>query len=44
MVDEHMSRRADRSHALWALLVLTVWHDEVLTGVRPPAELAAAQV
>jgi hypothetical protein len=43
MVDEHMSRRADRSHALWALLVLTVWHDEVLTGVRPPAERAAAQ-
>ncbi len=42
MVDEHMSRRADRSHALWALLVLTVWHDEVLTGVRPPAGLTAA--
>jgi asparagine synthase (glutamine-hydrolysing) len=42
MVDEHMSRRADRSHALWALLVLTVWHDEVLTGARPPAGLAAA--
>ena len=42
MLDEHLSRRADRSHALWALLVLTVWHDEVLTGVRPPAGLTAA--
>jgi hypothetical protein len=41
LVDEHMSRAADRSHALWTLLVLVVWHDEVVTGARPPAALAA---
>src|SRR2546428_10733809 len=41
LLDEHMTRRADRSHALWTLLVLVVWHDEVVSGVRPPAALAA---
>ena len=42
LVDEHMTRKADRSHALWTLLVLVVWHDEVVSGIRPPAALAAA--
>jgi asparagine synthase (glutamine-hydrolysing) len=41
LVHEHMTRQADRSHALWTLLVLVVWHDEVVSGVRPPAALAA---
>jgi asparagine synthase (glutamine-hydrolysing) len=41
LVDEHMSRRMDRSHALWTLLVLVVWHDEVVSGARPTAALAA---
>jgi len=41
LVHEHTRRVADRSHALWALLALTVWHDEVLGGVRPRAGAAA---
>jgi asparagine synthase (glutamine-hydrolysing) len=44
MLDEHVGRRADHSHALWTLLSLVVWHDEVLHGQRPaPAFAAAAQ-
>jgi asparagine synthase (glutamine-hydrolysing) len=42
LLEEHATRRADRSHALWALLVLVVWHDEVFTGVRRPAAATAA--
>jgi asparagine synthase (glutamine-hydrolysing) len=42
LLDEHLTRKADRNHALWTLLVLVVWHDEVVRGVRPPADLAAA--
>jgi asparagine synthase (glutamine-hydrolysing) len=34
LVREHLARTADHSHALWTLLVLGVWHDEVLTGTR----------
>jgi asparagine synthase (glutamine-hydrolysing) len=30
LLDDHLSRRADRSHAIWTLLVLSVWQDEVL--------------
>ena len=41
LLDEHMTRRNDRSHALWTLLVLVCWHDEVVGGARPPAALAA---
>jgi asparagine synthase (glutamine-hydrolysing) len=41
LVDEHMTRQKDRSHALWTLLVLVCWHDEVVGGIRPPAALAA---
>jgi asparagine synthase (glutamine-hydrolysing) len=41
LLDEHMTRQNDHSHALWTLLVLTVWHDEVVNGVRPAASLAA---
>ncbi len=40
----HLAREADHSHALWTLLTLVVWHDEVLHGVRPAAgEPAAAE-
>jgi asparagine synthase (glutamine-hydrolysing) len=26
LLDEHLTRKADRNHALWTLLVLVVWH------------------
>jgi asparagine synthase (glutamine-hydrolysing) len=42
LLDDHGARRADRSHALWTLLVLVVWHDEVLHGDRGPTVMAAA--
>jgi asparagine synthase (glutamine-hydrolysing) len=41
LLREHIERRADWSHALWALLVLVVWHDEVLHA-SPPARRRAA--
>jgi len=41
LVDEHLARRADRSHAIWTLLVLVAWHDEVLRGAQHPTPLAA---
>jgi len=40
LVDGHLARRADHSHAIWTLLVLVVWHDEVLRGTHRPAALA----
>jgi asparagine synthase (glutamine-hydrolysing) len=42
LLDAHLARRADHSHALWTLLVLAVWHDEVLHAARPAAAYAAA--
>jgi asparagine synthase (glutamine-hydrolysing) len=44
LVREHLSRTADHSHALWTLLVLGVWHDEVLTGTRAAAAAPLAAV
>ncbi len=44
LVEEHTQRRADRSHALWALLVLTVWHDEILNTASPSRVGTAAAV
>jgi asparagine synthase (glutamine-hydrolysing) len=41
LLREHQTRQADHSHALWTLLVLVVWHDEVLHGLTPPAEARA---
>jgi asparagine synthase (glutamine-hydrolysing) len=35
LLQQHVSRQADWSHALWTLLVLVVWHDEVLRAPRP---------
>jgi hypothetical protein len=40
MLREHVTRVADHSHALWTLLVLVVWHDEVLRG-RESSDAAA---
>jgi asparagine synthase (glutamine-hydrolysing) len=37
LVSDHVRRRADHSRAIWALLFLTVWHDEVLHGSWVPA-------
>ena len=42
LLDEHLARRADWSHAIWTLLVLTVWHDEVLRGGERAVEPAVA--
>jgi asparagine synthase (glutamine-hydrolysing) len=42
LVREHTERRADHSRALWALLFLAVWQDEVVQGSRVPAAGAAA--
>jgi asparagine synthase (glutamine-hydrolysing) len=40
MLDEHVSRRADRNRQLWALLVFTMWREQATTGAVP--EPAAA--
>ena len=37
LVAEHMTRRVDHSRAIWALLVLVVWHDLVRAEVRAAA-------
>lgn len=41
LVDEHVARRVDHSRAIWTLLVLSVWQDEVLDA-RPEARGQAA--
>jgi asparagine synthase (glutamine-hydrolysing) len=41
MVDEHLSQTADHSRPIWTLLVLSVWQDEILNGVRPAARACA---
>ncbi len=41
LLDEHLARQADHGHAIWTLLVLGVWHDEVLGGASRPGALAA---
>jgi asparagine synthase (glutamine-hydrolysing) len=41
LLGEHVSRRFDHSRPLWTLLVLAVWHQEVLRGTRPTASRAA---
>jgi hypothetical protein len=37
LVTEHMTRRMDHSRAIWALLVLVVWHDLVRAEVSGAA-------
>jgi asparagine synthase (glutamine-hydrolysing) len=41
LIDEHAARTADHSRALWTLLVLSAWHDDVLATTRPAAARAA---
>jgi asparagine synthase (glutamine-hydrolysing) len=36
LVAEHQAGKADHSHRLWALLVLELWHREVMEGVPAP--------
>ena len=41
LVDDHAARRADHSRAIWTLLVLSVWQDEVLRDAPAAARRAA---
>lgn len=40
LVRQHTSLQADHSRAIWTLLMLVVWYDEVLRGTRQPAAVA----
>jgi asparagine synthase (glutamine-hydrolysing) len=40
LIDEHVRHAADHSRALWTLLVLSVWMDDVLGAGRPAAARA----
>jgi asparagine synthase (glutamine-hydrolysing) len=40
LVGEHVRKQADHSRALWALLFLAVWHDEVVRAGRPGHDAA----
>jgi len=42
LVHDHLSRRIDQSRAIWTLLVLSVWQDEILRDVPPAPERVAA--
>jgi asparagine synthase (glutamine-hydrolysing) len=45
LVNDHLTRRIDQSRAIWTLLVLSVWQDEILRDVPPaPARVAAASL
>jgi asparagine synthase (glutamine-hydrolysing) len=33
LVNDHIGRRRDHSRAIWTLLVLSVWQDEILRDV-----------
>jgi len=45
LVADHLGRRIDHSRAIWTLLVLSVWQDEVLRDVPPvPRRVAAASL
>jgi len=37
LLSEHVRRERDHSRAIWALLFLVVWHDEIVSGSRPAA-------
>jgi asparagine synthase (glutamine-hydrolysing) len=43
LVSDHLARRIDYSRAIWSLLVLSVWQDEMLRDVPPaPHRMVAA--
>jgi asparagine synthase (glutamine-hydrolysing) len=44
LVHEHTTKQVDHSRAIWTLLVLAVWHDEMLGSARPMARAASAAV
>ena len=37
LLSEHVRHEKDHSRAIWALLFLVVWHDEIVSGSRPAA-------
>ena len=41
LVDEHTTKQVDHSRAIWTLLVLAVWHDEMLGSTRSAMRVAA---
>jgi asparagine synthase (glutamine-hydrolysing) len=41
LVADHLTRRRDHSRAIWTLLVLSMWQDEVLRDVPPVPQRAA---
>jgi asparagine synthase (glutamine-hydrolysing) len=41
LVSDHVTRRVDHSRAIWTLLVLSVWYDEVLTAPQPSSARVA---
>ncbi len=41
LVADHLARRRDHSRAIWTLLVLSVWQDEILRDVPPVPQRAA---
>jgi asparagine synthase (glutamine-hydrolysing) len=45
LVSDHLEHRLDHSRAIWTLLVLSVWQDEMLRDVPPaPQRVTAASV
>jgi len=43
LLSEHVRREKDHSRAIWALLFLVVWHDEIVSGSRPAAAALSAR-
>ena len=45
LVADHLARRRDHSRAIWTLLVLSMWQDEILRAVPPvPQRVAGASL
>jgi asparagine synthase (glutamine-hydrolysing) len=42
LVEEHLTRRADRTSYIWALLMLELWFREFVDGTSAPAVASAA--
>jgi asparagine synthase (glutamine-hydrolysing) len=41
LVQDHLAKRADHSRAIWTLLVLSVWQDEMLRDLPPVSQRMA---